>query len=234
MKFKKLVAPSLKEMFVEHMESLILSGELAVGEKLPPERTLSESMGISRSVVNSGIIELERMGFLTIKPRVGAFVADYRRKGNLEIMHAILRHNNGRLSAEEIRSIFEVHSALDRLTMTRLISRITDEDLDALHEKLENIREQKNARDTLIAGFRFHHELAVLSGNTLLPYIFRSYYLAVMDIWIRFYEINGAELIYENSRQIWNTLKRRDLNSALHWIDEFTYEITEGKYTIYY
>ena len=49
-------------------------------------------MGISRSVVNSGIIELERMGFLTIKPRVGAFVADYRRKGNLEIMRAILRH----------------------------------------------------------------------------------------------------------------------------------------------
>ena len=92
MKFKKLVAPSLKEMFVEQMESMILSGELAVGEKLPPERTLSESMGISRSVVNSGIIELERMGFLTIKPRVGAFVADYRRKGNLEIMRAILRH----------------------------------------------------------------------------------------------------------------------------------------------
>lgn len=234
MKFKKLVAPSLKEMFVEHMESLILSGELAVGEKLPPERTLSESMGISRSVVNSGLIELERMGFLTIKPRVGAFVADYRRKGNLAIMRAILRHKNGRLSAEEIQSVFEVHSALDRLTVTKLIPRITDEELEALHEKLEKINKQENAADTLVAGFEFHHELAVLSGNTLLPYIFRSYYLAVMDVWIRFYEINGAQLIYENSRQIWNTLKRRDLNSALHWIDEFTYEITEGKYTIYY
>ena len=220
MKFKKLVAPSLKEMFVEQMESMILSGELAVGEKLPPERTLSESMGISRSVVNSGIIELERMGFLTIKPRVGAFVADYRRKGNLEIMRAILRHKNGRLSPEEIRSIFEVHSALDRLT--------------ALHLKLEKIKEQENAHDTLVAGFELHHELAVLSGNTLLPFIFRSYYLAVMDVWIRFYEVNGAELIYENSRQIWTTLKNRNLELALHWIDQFTYEITEGKYTIYY
>ena len=234
MKFKKLVAPSLKEMFVEQMESMILSGELAVGEKLPPERTLSESMGISRSVVNSGIIELERMGFLTIKPRVGAFVADYRRKGNLEIMRAILRHKNGRLSPEEIRSIFEVHSALDRLTVTRLIARITEEDLEALHLKLEKIKEQENAHDTLVAGFEFHHELAVLSGNTVLPFIFRSYYLAVMDVWIRFYEVNGAELIYENSRQIWTTLKNRNLELALHWIDQFTYEITEGKYTIYY
>ncbi len=91
MKYKKLVAPSLKEMFIDQMESLILSGELTVGEKLPPERELADSMGISRSVVNSGIVELERMGFLTIKPRSGTFVADYRRKGNLEMMKAILK-----------------------------------------------------------------------------------------------------------------------------------------------
>lgn len=234
MKFNKLVAPSLKEMFVQQMESMILSGELAIGEKLPPERTLAESMGISRSVANSGIVELERMGFLTIKPRIGTFVADYRRRGNLEIMKAILKHNNGRLGTGDVRSIFEVHSALDRLTMTRLIPVITDEGLEVLYEKLEKIKEQTNAHDTLVAGFEFHHELAVMSGNTLLPYIFRSYYLAVMDVWIRFYELNGAALIYENSCNIWNTLKNRDLDAALHWIDEFTYEITEGKYAIYY
>lgn len=234
MKFNKLVAPSLKEMFVQQMESMILSGGLAIGEKLPPERTLAESMGISRSVANSGIVELERMGFLTIKPRIGTFVADYRRRGNLEIMKAILKHNNGRLGAGDVRSIFEVHSALDRLTMTRLIPVITDEGLEVLYEKLEKIKEQTNAHDTLVAGFEFHHELAVMSGNTLLPYIFRSYYLAVMDVWIRFYELNGAALIYENSCNIWNTLKKRDLDAALHWIDEFTYEITEGKYAIYY
>ena len=45
MKYKKLVAPSLKEMFIDQMESLILSGELTVGEKLPPERELADSMG---------------------------------------------------------------------------------------------------------------------------------------------------------------------------------------------
>lgn len=234
MKYKKLVAPSLKEMFIDHMESLILSGELPVGEKLPPERNLAESMGISRSVVNSGIVELERMGFLTIRPRVGAFVADYRKRGNLDMMRAILKQNNGRLSDDEIRSIFEVHSALDRFVVTKVVSRITDDEIEALYEKLENIKAQKNAKDTLVAGFEFHHELAVLSGNTLLPFIFRSYYLAVIDIWVRFYELNGADLIYQNSHHIWEALKARNLQAALQWIDGFTYEITEGKYTIYF
>lgn len=234
MKFRKLVAPSLKEMFIDQMESMILSGELAIGEKLPPERVLAESMGISRSVANSGIVELERMGFLTIKPRVGTFVADYRRRGNLEIMKAILKHKNGQLSTQEIQSIFKVHSALDRLTISSLISRITDEDLDILHQKLNRIKEQTNAHDTLVAGFEFHHELAILSGNVLLPFIYRSYYLSVMDVWIRFYELNGPQFIYENSLHTWNALKDRDLEGALRWIDKFIYEITEGKYKTYY
>ena len=118
--------------------------------------------------------------------------------------------------------------------MTRLIPRITEEDLQTLYLKLENIKKQNNANDTLVAGFEFHHELAVLSGNTLLPFIFRSYYLAVMDVWIRFYELNGAHLIYENSLHIWNALKDRNLQAALDWIETFTYEVTEGKYTIYF
>ena len=64
MQFKKLSAPSLKELFVEEIESKILSGELAIGEKLPSERELAASMQVSRAVINAGIIELEQKGFL--------------------------------------------------------------------------------------------------------------------------------------------------------------------------
>ena len=55
MEFSKLNAPSLKELFIQELETMILSGRLMVGEKLPPERELAESMQVSRAVVNSGI-----------------------------------------------------------------------------------------------------------------------------------------------------------------------------------
>ena len=41
--FKKLTAPTLKELFVQELEALILSGELAIGQKLPSERTVSST-----------------------------------------------------------------------------------------------------------------------------------------------------------------------------------------------
>lgn len=38
MEFTKLSAPSLKDLFVQQLQGMILSGELPVGVRLPPER----------------------------------------------------------------------------------------------------------------------------------------------------------------------------------------------------
>ena len=63
MEFQKISSPSLRELFVNQFEELILSGKLKIGEKLPPERQLAEEMQVSRAVVNSGIRELEKRAF---------------------------------------------------------------------------------------------------------------------------------------------------------------------------
>ena len=64
MAFRKLTTPSLKEVFVQEVENMILSGELKIGDKLPPESELVESTGVSLSVVTAGIAELESCGFV--------------------------------------------------------------------------------------------------------------------------------------------------------------------------
>ena len=131
MEFSKISSPSLRDLFVEQLEHLILSGKLKIGEKLPPERQLAEMMQVSRAVVNGGLGELERKGFLVVKPRIGTFVADYRRKGTLDTLMAIMKYNGGRLRNEEIRSILEVRIALDTLAAQLCIDRISDEEVDS-------------------------------------------------------------------------------------------------------
>ena len=122
MEFEKLVSPSLKDLFITHIEAMILSGELPVGQQLPPERQLAQSMGVSRAVVNSGVAELERRGFLEVRPRVGTFVTDYRRAGTLDTLKSIMTYNRGRLRNEEIRSILEIRDALDKLAAAGIIA----------------------------------------------------------------------------------------------------------------
>ena len=77
MGFNKITALSLTDLFVQQIENMILSGELAVGEQLPPARELSLKMGVSRPVISAGLVELEKLGFVEIRPRQGVYAVSY-------------------------------------------------------------------------------------------------------------------------------------------------------------
>lgn len=234
MEFEKLTSPSLKELFISNIEAKILSGELPVGQQLPPERQLAQSMGVSRAVVNSGIVELENRGFLDVRPRVGTFVADYRRAGTMETLKSIMTYNRGRLRNEEIRSILEVRDALDKLAVADIIPHVTELDNTLLLEKVEAIRQARDNRQAAEAAFAFQHELAMLSGNTLLPLIFRSFYSSVLVLWERFCALHGIDTLYQTSCRLCGHIRDKDIPGAIAWIDYCTRETVSGSRRIYY
>lgn len=234
MEFEKLISPSLKELFISNIEAKILSGELPVGQQLPPERQLTQSMGVSRAVVNSGIVELENRGFLDVRPRVGTFVADYRRAGTMETLKSIMTYNRGRLRNEEIRSILEVRDALDKLAVADIIPHVTELDNMLLLEKVEAIRQARDNRQAAEAAFAFQHELAMLSGNTLLPLIFRSFYSSVLVLWERFCALHGIDTLYQTSCRLCGHIRDKDIPGAVAWIDYCTRETVSGSRRIYY
>ena len=234
MEFEKLISPSLKELFISNIEAKILSGELPVGQQLPPERQLAQSMGVSRAVVNSGIVELENRGFLDVRPRVGTFVADYRRAGTMETLKSSMTYNRGRLRNEEIRSILEVRDALDKLAVADIIPHVTELDNMLLLEKVEAIRQASDNRQAAEAAFAFQHELAMLSGNTLLPLIFRSFYSSVLVLWERFCALHGIDTLYQTSCRLCGHIRDKDIPGAVAWIDYCTRETVSGSRRIYY
>ena len=117
MGFNRIVAVSMTDLFVQQIENMILSGELAIGEQLPPARELSVKMGVSRTVISAGLVELEKLGFVEIRTRQGVFVCDYRRKGSLETLIAIMRYNGGAMRKNEVKSLLETRDAMECLCL---------------------------------------------------------------------------------------------------------------------
>ena len=113
MGYSKITALSLTDLFVQQIENMILSGELAFGEQLPPARELAAKMGVSRTVVTAGLVELEKLGFVEIKARQGVYVCYYRRRGTMETLVAIMRYNGGALRQNEVRSLLETRDAME-------------------------------------------------------------------------------------------------------------------------
>jgi DNA-binding FadR family transcriptional regulator len=234
MDFSKLKAPTLKELFVRELETMILSGKLKIGEKLPPERILAEKMQVSRAVVNSGIAELSRKGFLKVKPRSGVFVLDYRRYGTVETLLSIMNYNGGHLRHDEIRSILEIKMIVDKLAVELSVDRHTDEDIASLELFLDKMKQQNdNTEKAADAAFNFYHEIAMTSQNTLLPLIYRSFRVPVTHLWIRFVERYGNDVAYNSAREILKALKSHDKVKAIESVEKAISASISGSREIY-
>lgn len=233
MALEKLSSPNLKDLFIQKIQGMILSGELLVGSKLPPERTLAEQMHISRTVVNSGLTELAEQGFLEVRPRQGTYVADYRRQGNFSTLTAILEYKGGELGREEIRSILEVRRALEHLAADRAIRYASDEALGGLGVPLTRMAAAANANEAAEAAFAFRHELALVGGNTILPLIYYSFKDPLIAMWVRFCGRYGNLALVRNTETLYSFLKKRDTDGAICWINAYLERIISGSQQIY-
>ena len=233
MEFAKLSAPSLKDLFVQQLQGMILSDELPMGTQLPPERELAQQMQVSRAVVNGGLAELAQQGFLEVRPRQGTFVADYRRKGNLSTLIAIMEYQGGVLGKDEIRSILEVRRALEHLAAQRAIRYASDEALARLGDIVARIAAAQNNAQAAEAAFAFQHELALAGGNSILPLIYYSFKAPVITLWLRFCRMYGIGALCRNTETLYNYLCRRDMDGAERWIDAYLEQAIDGSQQIY-
>ena len=221
MGFTKTTALSMTDLFVHQIENMILSSELAVGEQLPPARELAVKMGVSRSVVSAGLIELEKLGFVEIKPRQGVYVCDYRRRGTMETLVAIMRYNGGALRKNEVRSILEVRDALEFLCLGLVLEKAEITELEKLSPILDAIRDSRDADEAAENVFRFHHELAVMSGNVLMPLLYYSFHEQGIYLWSLYCRKSGIRKMYELKLRLFSALLNGDISS----VQEQTHEV---------
>lgn len=233
MKLKKLVAPSLKELFVTELENMIISGKLEIGSKLPSERELAASMQVSRAVVNAGIAELEKKGFLVVKPRIGTFVEDFHRNGTIDTLVAVMKYNGGMLRDNEIRSILEVRTIFISLASILAADNASDEEITALHRYLDDLKNCNDCEEAARLLYEFNHEIAFISRNTFLPLLYASFKDLTCTLWIRYAQSYGIKPLYLSSLEFYRHLADRDKEALQKYADTTSKESIEGNRPIY-
>jgi len=112
--------PRLYEQVIELLRDDIASGRLHPGQRLSPERVLSERLGVSRVTLRRALADLIERGFLLASPRRGWFVApdwheaqapplqsftDWARLQNLDVTTVVLRSRRRESSRTEERHL---------------------------------------------------------------------------------------------------------------------------------
>lgn len=186
--FQKITAPTMKELFVRQITDMIFSGQLKIGSKLPPERVLSEQMGIGKTVVHSGLEELSRLGLVYAKAQSGVYVADYMKTGNLETFNAIARYGGEHMSPELLRAFCDIRLSMEGFAFIRLCRNHTEEELEVLRQLIDETgacgtREQFSYQELAECLYNFHLEIYRMSRSLGLPFVMNALRPAALIVW---------------------------------------------------
>ncbi|AGH80582.1 transcriptional regulator [Psychromonas sp. CNPT3] len=93
MAYAKIKKPKLADVIEDRIEAMILEGTLAVGEKLPPERSLAEQFDVSRPSLREAIQRLESKGLLMRRQGGGTYVQAHLHKKLADPLFELLNSN---------------------------------------------------------------------------------------------------------------------------------------------
>lgn len=215
-----LESKSLKEQFIEQFEQLILSGKFKCGEKLPPERELARMLAVSRPIVHEGLVDLAAKGLVSIIPRRGTVVNDFRTDGSVELLHSLLQYGQGDLQPDILDGMLDMRLLFETEITRKAAENYTPEDmarLESAYAEEQRLYSADESRGTEIAeaDFQFHHSLAMASGNMVYPLLINSFRSVYLNILLRFYKHNiDFKPILDNHSRIIAALQRRDSDTA--------------------
>ncbi len=153
---------------------MIFNGELKPGQRLPAERDLACQMGVSRSLVNVSILELESQGFVRVVPRQGSFVCDYRRDGTVSVFMALMNYDADRMDPALFEGMLAARSLIECECARLACQNAQVEDLLLIAAQL-GVMEANPINEAFInAAVEYHHMLTVASQNAVYSMLFRS------------------------------------------------------------
>jgi len=210
---------SLKAACIQRLEELILSGEWQIGMRLPSERDLAAELSISRPVLHEALVDLAVKGLVTIQPRRGVFINDYRTHGSTALLSSLLTFNGGRLDPAFTRSMLEMRLLLETETAGQAALNRTADHLHALTHLLE--RESQPAPDAnALTGldFDFHLQVAIASGNLVYPLILNSFKIIYTQLTGHFFQHYASSPVVQDvfayHRRLVNAISAQDAPAA--------------------
>jgi len=170
----------LFDQVAEHLEAMILSGEVGVGDALPSERELMERFGVGRPAVREALLWLNKKGLISVSAGERARVVE-------PDPTELLEHLSGATlllaSTPHGMQLFQQTRLFTEVALAREACRWTSsDDLKRLEQLL---RENEAAGDDKEAfastDDAFHFGIASLARNPLIDALYRSVLSVLQD-----------------------------------------------------
>lgn len=212
--FQKIKPKKISDEVYEQIKSIILSGKLKPGERLPPERDLALEMGVSRTSLREAIQRLEAQGFLYQVQGGGTFVKTITNGILDSAVEEFVKRDEAIFDLMEIRKILETWGA-----HTAAI-RATAEEIDTMKRYLDEMREAKEKGQIgHISDANFHFAISYGTHNVMLIHLMKNlfYWIEKVSYEVRsrmYTNPESHEALFRQHTDIFNAISARDPERA--------------------
>ncbi|WP_169580630.1 MULTISPECIES: FadR/GntR family transcriptional regulator [Microbacterium] len=190
------------------IREMITSGDLAPGDRLPPEKELSERLGLSRSSLREAVKALEVIRVLDVRRGDGTYVTSLEPRLLLEAMAFVVDLHTDR----SVLEIFAVRRILEPAAAALAAESITPDALARLDDMIGSIHPGTEVEELVRHDLDFHHAIVEASGNAYLSGLVESMSSGTVRarLWRGITQRGATERTIAEHRGILEALRRGD------------------------
>jgi GntR family transcriptional repressor for pyruvate dehydrogenase complex len=156
----------ITDQIIETLRQDIVTGKLALGERLPNERELAQHFGVSQPTIREATRALDVMGLIDVRHGSGAFV-----RGDSAFVVASALQTLLQIERVSILESLDVREVLSRLSARLAATSRTEDDLESLDRHVERLDHVERFTDVdqlidELAGFQI--AVSTAAHNPLL------------------------------------------------------------------
>lgn len=147
---------------IEYIKQLAKEGEVSFGGKIPSERELMSTLGLSRNSIREALRSMENMGLIESRQGQGNFLVNHMGRSLNSVFSMLLfMEESNYLEISQLRRFIEIGAYM------LAVKKAEQEEIDqliAIWNGIEECDEEERVR----RDKQFHDEIIRVSGNNLL------------------------------------------------------------------
>lgn len=212
--FETIENKKISQMVIEQIQGMIMRGELKNGDKLPPERELTQTLNIGRPALREALKALEVIGVIESRHGQGNFVVNNTENSVYKPLSLSFKLSNG-----NIEEILELRRLIEEYTVKQAASSSDEKDVLRLREILNAMINAETTEQKSQFDKQFHYEIAKISKNILINSLFESTsYLfdSFINKTVRmsFFGEDSIDKIYDEHLRIIEAIEKHDAEEA--------------------
>ncbi|RYY17293.1 MAG: FadR family transcriptional regulator [Alphaproteobacteria bacterium] len=146
------------------IRDMIVAGDLLPGQRLPPEKELSDALGLSRSSLREAVKALELIRVLDVRRGDGTYVTTLEPRLLLEAVSFVVDVHQDR----SLMELLEVRRILEPAASAMAAARMDVATIRALRALIDDVESSTTVEELVAHDLDFHAQIVAAGGNDYL------------------------------------------------------------------